>query len=159
MKHLACGALARSTSASAVAKQLLAYGFACAHPAARSQRRFLQRSLLALVLAAPAFAAMDGPRQCASLVRLTDLSQAIEPGIFVEATDQLPAHCRVRGVINRAIRFEVTLPEDWNGRFMFSAVGGAAGVIGDVTSLLPEGFAMASTDTGHEAADGNAYLT
>ena len=114
---------------------------------------------LALVLAAPIFASMDGPRQCASLVRLTDISQAVEPGIYVEATDELPAHCRVRGVINRAIRFEVTLPEDWNGRFMFTAVGGAAGVIGDVTSLLPQGFAMASTDTGHEAVDGNAYLT
>ena len=38
----------------------------------------------------------------------------------------------------------------WNGRIMFSTVGGGAGSIGDTTSLLNRGFAMASTDTGHE---------
>ena len=43
------------------------------------------------------------------------------------ATDTLPAHCRVRGVVNRAIRFEVTMPvAEWNGRQMFSTVGGGA---------------------------------
>ena len=98
------------------------------------------------------------PDQCRKIDRLTDLSYAIEPGISVAATDEVPAHCRVRGVINRAIRFEVTLPEDWNGRLMFEAVGGSAGVIGDVQSLLGRGFAQASTDTGHEIADGNAFL-
>ena len=96
--------------------------------------------------------------RCRKLYRMTDVSHAIEPGISVAATDTMPAHCRVRGVVNRAIRFEVTLPEDWNGRMMFTAVGGAAGTIGDTTGLLPRGFAMASTDTGHEIEEGNAYL-
>ena len=95
---------------------------------------------------------------CHRLYRLTDLSHAIEPGISVAATDALPAHCRVRGVVNRAIRFEVTLPHDWNGRLMFTAVGGNAGYIGDTTSLLARGFAMASTDTGHELEHGNDFL-
>jgi len=40
--------------------------------------------------------------------------------------------------------------EGWTGRFLFHAPGGLAGVIGDVTSLLDDGFAMATTDTGHE---------
>ena len=102
-------------------------------------------------------AGADGD-QCRKLHELTDLSHAVEPGIWVAASDELPAHCRVRGVINRAIRFEVTLPEDWNGRMMFEAVGGAAGTIGDVESLLARGFAQASTDTGHEATEGNAFL-
>ena len=54
-------------------------------------------------------------------------------------------------MINRAIQVEVTMPvENWNGRMMFSTVGGGAGSIGDITSLLARGFAMASTDTGHE---------
>ncbi|GIS19108.1 MAG: hypothetical protein CM15mP120_10240 [Pseudomonadota bacterium] len=34
---------------------------------------------------------------------------------------------------------------------MFSTVGGGAGSIGDTTSLLNRGFAMASTDTGTKA--------
>ena len=113
-----------------------------------------------VVLALPVSAG-SWPEQCRKLVRLTDLSHAIEPGIVVDSGN-LPTHCRVRGVINRAIRFEVTLPipgDDvtWNGRLMFSTVGGGAGVIGDTTSLLGRGFAMASTDTGHEATDGNAF--
>ena len=98
-------------------------------------------------------------QQCKNLVRLTDLNYAIEPGYVVPAKDATPAYCHVRGVINRAIRFDVTLPlEGWNGRFMFSTVGGFAGTIGDVTSLLASGYAMASTDTGHEISEGNAFL-
>ena len=40
---------------------------------------------------------------------------------------------------------------------MFSTVGGGAGTIGDTTSLLSDGYAMASTDTGHEITEGNAF--
>ena len=90
-------------------------------------------------------------QQCRNLYRLTDVSWAVEPGMVIAASDHTPAHCRLRGVVNRAIRVEVRMPvEGWNGRFMFSTVGGAAGSIGDTTSLLERGFAMASTDTGHE---------
>ena len=67
-------------------------------------------------------ASASGADHCHKLYRLTDVSHAVEPGIPVPATGALPAHCRVRGVINRAIRFEVTLPEDWNGRLMLFAV-------------------------------------
>ena len=118
-------------------------------------------SLLALlaVMAARSAGAVGDEANCHKLYRLTDISHAIEPGVSVTATDTLAAHCRVRGVVNRAIRFEVTLPDDWNGRMMFSAVGGDAGYIGDTTSLLGRGFAMASTDTGHEIEEGSAFLT
>ena len=103
--------------------------------------------------------AIADAQQCKSLVRLTDLNYAIEPGYVVAATDATPAYCHVRGVINRAIRFQVTLPlAGWNGRFMFSTVGGFAGTIGDVTSLLSSGYAMASTDTGHEISEGDTFL-
>ncbi len=116
-----------------------------------------QAALIALIFFTVDVAA-DVDRKCHNLVRLTDVSHAVEPGVVVQATDNLPAYCHVRGVINRAIRFEVTMPlENWNGRFMFSTVGGAAGVIGDVTSLLSDGYAMASTDTGHEITDGDAF--
>ena len=72
-------------------------------------------SLLALVAAMPAHSAeaVGDEDACRKLYRLTDISHAIEPGVFVAATDTLAAHCRVRGVVNRAIRFEVTLPDDW----------------------------------------------
>ena len=54
---------------------------------------------------------------CQKLYRLTDLSWAVEPGLLVAATDTTPEHCRLRGVVNRAIRVEVRMPtENWNGR-------------------------------------------
>ncbi len=113
---------------------------------------------VALLCATATAAAAPDVNSCRNLYRLTDLQHAMEPGVEVEATDELPARCRVRGVINRAIRFEVTLPEAWNGRLMFAAVGGSAGVIGDTTSLLARGYAQASTDTGHEIAEGNDFV-
>ena len=67
---------------------------------------------VALLCAAAATAAAPDANSCRDLYRLTDVHHAIEPGISVAATEALPAHCRVRGVINRAIRFEVTMPED-----------------------------------------------
>lgn len=103
-----------------------------------------------------AFSSMTGfaADKCHDLYRLTDISWAVEPGFVIAATESTPEHCRLRGVVNRSIRVEVRLPtDDWNGRIMFSTVGGGAGSIGDTTSLLDRGFAMASTDTGHEGQD------
>lgn len=69
----------------------------------------------------------------------------------------LPGFCRVRGLVSPAIRFEVWLPEaaQWNGRFQAVGGGGFAGVIsyGAMAPALQAGYATASTDTGHEAAD------
>ena len=99
--------------------------------------------------------------RCDRSYLLSDPDRAIEPGVLVGASAEVPAHCRVRGVIDGTIRFEVTMPVDgWRGRMMFHAVGGSAGRIGDTTSLLEDGFAMASTDAGHEgnAPDANAFF-
>jgi feruloyl esterase len=110
--------------------------------------------LLSLLVNASAMAAQQSETQCRNLYRLTDLAYAVEPGRVFPAADSLPSHCKVRAVINRAIQVEVTMPlNNWNGRMMFSTVGGGAGSIGDITSLLSRGFAMASTDTGHEGND------
>jgi feruloyl esterase len=114
---------------------------------------------LILTLGCIVEASADSDTQCRNLYRLTDLAYAVEPGRVVPAEGTVPRHCRVRAVVNRAIQVEVTMPtEGWNGRFMFSTVGGAAGTIGDVRSLLARGFAMASTDTGHEVAEGFDFM-
>jgi len=73
------------------------------------------------------------------------------------APTDLPAHCRVRGVVEPAIRFEVWLPQEatWNGRFQAVGGGGFAGVISysAMARALQDGYATASTDTGHVAPD------
>ena len=82
----------------------------------------------------------------------------------------LPEHCKVRGEIGRrigvggrafAIGFELRLPSQWNGRFLFQGGAGLDGVIipaiGTVTGsaqgpALARGFAVASTDAGHSGS-------
>ncbi len=116
--------------------------------------RKLSLLLLGLVLPVAALAAPSTEilaSRCDGMYQFTDLDHAVEPGVVMAGSEGTPAYCRVRGVIDGTIRFEVTMPlEGWQGRLMFHALGGSAGRIGDTTSLLGEGFAMASTDTGHE---------
>ena len=114
---------------------------------------------LALSTAASAEAGGDSPEaRCDRLYLLSDADHAVSPGVLVEASGEVPAHCRVDGAIDGTIRFRVTMPvEGWSGRLMYLAPGGLAGVIGDTTSLLDEGFAMATTDSGHEEANNPAF--
>jgi feruloyl esterase len=62
-------------------------------------------------------------------------------------------HCKVAGVIGRNIRFELLLPNAWNGKFV---MGGGGGFVGSVmnTALMygpiQSGYATVGTDTGHQ---------
>lgn len=75
---------------------------------------------------------------------------------------KLPAFCRVAGSIRPSegsdIGFEVWLPsEGWNGRFMQTGNGGAAGAIvhASLADPLARGYAVANTDTGHRGEGGD----
>ncbi len=68
----------------------------------------------------------------------------------------LPAFCRVVGVVQPSIKFEVWLPstsgeKKWNGKFNGVGNGGLAGFIAydAMMQSLVRGYATASTDTGH----------
>lgn len=92
------------------------------------------------VPAGPAFYGNTGPT-CASPI----------------AAPQLPAHCRVIGVIAPSIGFEVWLPPagSWNGKFQAFGNHGFAGDL-DYSDMGPElvkGYAIASTDTGHQGQE------
>ena len=60
---------------------------------------------------------------------------------------------------NYAIGFQLSLPDRWNGRFLFIGGGGNDGVLRDTSlsssisggtpSPLGQGFAVVSTDAGH----------
>jgi feruloyl esterase len=67
------------------------------------------------------------------------------------------AFCRVQGVIEKEIGFELWLPERtaWNGKFLGAGVGGDAGAFNyqDLPRGVDRGYAAATTDTGHKAAD------
>jgi len=88
----------------------------------------------------------------------------------------LPAHCRVDGVLERrkgvggveyGIRFALALPDNWTGRFLFQGGGGLNGAVNSPlgaaaagsTPALARGFAVVSTDTGHQGVvfDGSFF--
>ena len=74
---------------------------------------------------------------------------------------RLPAFCRVAGTIlataGSDIRFELWLPEEWNGKFIQTGNGGAAGAIvhASLVDPLTRGYAVANTDTGHQGGAGD----
>lgn len=85
----------------------------------------------------------------------------------------LPAHCLVRGMIGEhtgpngkkyGIRFELRMPDNWQGRFIFQGGGGLDGFLGlaigsipsrgsTATPSLVRGYAVVSMDGGHDGRD------
>jgi hypothetical protein len=135
------------------------------------------RRLVFLVVAAAAATTGYAAGDCAALTRYTLAAQAIsvQKAERVPA-GQLPAHCRVEGVIDArtgaggkpyGIGFAVALPENWSGRFLFQGGGGLNGTLAAPVggqwagerSALARGFAVASTDSGHRGAvfDGSFF--
>ena len=146
--------------------------------------------LLAVFLAcaaSPAVAqsAAIGPAECATLATLQlpgfSISEvttewiaagpAPAPGPFAAPPPaNLPAHCRVRGTLNRrvgsdgrsyGIGFALALPRAWAGRLLFQGGSGFNGFVGipmgaeaagDMPALA-RGFAVVSTDSGHQSTN------
>jgi len=84
----------------------------------------------------------------------------------------MPEHCEVIGVMRErtgtdaqhyAVKFHLRMPLDWNGRFLFQGGGGTNGMLGlangalqpGMPTALERGFAVVSTDTGHDNAVNN----
>jgi feruloyl esterase len=93
-----------------------------------------------------------------------------EPPPARALTTPLPAFCRLDATIDRrvgaggkryGIGFALALPDTWNGRFLFQGGGGLNGRVQAPYGVqaaggnpgLARGFAVVSTDTGHEGAN------
>src|SRR6266478_5335990 len=62
------------------------------------------------------------------------------------------AYIEVKGVIGGHIRFELLLPDAWNGRFVMGGGGGFVGTVQNAARYsLNRGYATAGTDTGHQS--------
>ena len=87
------------------------------------------------------------------------------------AGPELPAHCRIDGMMDKrtgtdgktyGIRFAIALPDNWTGQYLQQGGGGLNGTVGEPTGAqaagdrpaLVRGFAVATTDTGHQSAGG-----
>jgi feruloyl esterase len=115
---------------------------------------------------------------CAALAKLalpgTTISSAsvVAAGAFKPAAGpaaafaSVPEFCRVEAsakpTADSDIRFEVWLPTSgWNGKFMGTGNGGAAGAITQTALAEPvkRGYAAANTDTGHTGSGGDFSWT
>jgi len=119
---------------------------------------------LAMVCAVPA---ANAAPSCAALAKFSMPGHRVAIRKVQEIAE--PAHCRVDGVIDErtgrdgkpyGIGFALALPAKWNGRFLFQGGGGlngsvqppAGGQYAGEQSALARGFAVASTDSGHQGA-------
>ena len=95
---------------------------------------------------------------CGSLVAHTGYEFTIITAREERAGDNGPAFCRVMGMVQPEVRFEVNLPLAWNRRLLFFGNGGyagddldAPGVRGTRNESIAKGFLVARTNTGHDA--------
>ncbi|MEO8018824.1 MAG: DUF6351 family protein [Pseudomonadota bacterium] len=124
---------------------------------------------LALAIAGAAASAHAAP-SCTDLAKfaMPGHKLVIRKAENLAAAESVPAHCRVEGVIDErtgrngksyGIGFAVALPAKWNGHFLFQGGGGLNGSVqpplgaafSGERSALARGFAVASTDSGHQA--------
>ena len=95
---------------------------------------------------------------CAALVSQTGYDFSIVSATVVPASGDTPAYCRVSGLIEPEVRFELGLPAVWNGRLYAFGNGGYAGEALDgpprqasARRALTRGFVTAQTNTGHDS--------
>lgn len=110
------------------------------------------------------------PGTALKITQTREMEETIsKPSPFGGFQGTIPSHCRVDGALDRrtgsdgkqyAIGFALALPENWNGRFLFQGGGGLNGSVGNPlgaqaagdTPALARGFAVVSTDTGHQGS-------
>jgi pimeloyl-ACP methyl ester carboxylesterase len=139
--------------------------------------------LVALLLVAAAVHADGADSACAQLKSLsiegTTISEArpVAGDTAINGPRQMviqdqPAHCLVHGEVGHHAgkngesygnQFELRLPEQWSGRFLYQggggldgvvnpAVGAQGGPVAGIATALARGYAVVSSDGGHEEA-------
>lgn len=168
----------RSHSSRGALLRLIAAWMALALVASAAALAHAQASPAAPV-AAPSTAECEGLMQLRSqrltisnahLVPAGPLVLRRAPGAPPAPPLRLPEHCLVQGVLDPrtgvdgkhyGIGFELRLPTQWNGRFVYQGGGGLDGFVtpalgsagGTSPPALLRGFAVVSTDGGHEGLD------
>jgi feruloyl esterase len=107
-----------------------------------------------------ALGAVTGAAQSTNHLGLGELQQLRLPDVAIESVKQVEpgllknppvAYVELKGIIGGNIRFELLLPDDWNGRLV---MGGGGGFVGSVQNgardSVNSGCATVGTDTGHE---------
>lgn len=98
-------------------------------------------------------------KDCAALTGARVANVTIKSAAPHDSGATGPAACRVEGVIDGSIGFELLLPHQWNGKFLMGGGGGYMGSLANLAQMpemtmgrpaLERGYATASTDSGHQ---------
>jgi|SRR5947207_11867115 len=98
-------------------------------------------------------------------ISIKELREVRLPDVLVESVTSVTpdaqkkpkaaAYLEVQGVIGGHIRFELLLPDSWNGRFVMGGGGGFVGTIqNSARDSVNQGYATVGTDTGHQYEPG-----
>lgn len=124
-------------------------------------RTWTMASVTALVAAAfPAAAHAQPSSRPLGSCRAEVIQPTLASNVHIELTalrrtlDAQSSYCQVSGYIDEGSRigFVLGLPAKWNGKFLFVGIGGFGGVTGSIDAGLAQGYATASTDTGHKGS-------
>ncbi|PWU13945.1 MAG: tannase/feruloyl esterase family alpha/beta hydrolase [Verrucomicrobia bacterium] len=90
-------------------------------------------------------------------VRLPEVAlESVKEAGAAEGKGQLKPHVELTGIIGGHIRFELLLPDEWNGRFVMGGGGGFVGTVQNAARYTVNlGYATVGTDTGHQSAEGH----
>ncbi|WP_068874669.1 MULTISPECIES: tannase/feruloyl esterase family alpha/beta hydrolase [unclassified Phenylobacterium] len=98
-------------------------------------------------------AAAPSPAECVGLNGQQIAGAAITDAVVVGATPLAPEYCKVSGLIAPELKFELRLPNSWNGKLHYSGGGGFDGVIRPLNpGVLAQGYGDVASNGGH---DGN----
>jgi len=96
---------------------------------------------------------------CKELLRFSGGHITILSAETIAAAGEVPEFCRVLGIIQPEVKFEVALPSSWNRRLYMRGNGGYAGEpldapprVAQRNDALRNGFVALQTNTGHDAA-------
>lgn len=101
-------------------------------------------------------------------------AETVPSGELTNRGEPIGEHCKVTGHMNERVSpvdqqtyrigFEMRLPKDWNGRYLYQANGGldgtvvpALGTVGGGESGLQMGMAVISSDAGHSSAQNPTF--
>lgn len=99
------------------------------------------------------------PQTTITLAESRDAGKSFIPPNTTAPITPTVAFCRVAGIVEPEVQFEVWMPmsANWNGKFNGVGNGGLAGSIGyaAMNTAVSLNYATASTDTGHQGGNGS----
>ncbi len=102
--------------------------------------------------AAAAQTTVSAQQACETLKGKTIGGASVDTATMVDATAASPTYCKVNATVAPSLVLELDLPNNWNGKLLYSGGGGYDGVISGLMfspGVLAAGYAVVQSNGGH----------